>query len=47
MQPTYSPIRISGIDCEFADRMNDGIMNFTDKQIDEMVSIVNKGLYDT
>lgn len=47
MQPTYSPIRISGIDCEFADRMNDGIMNFTDKQLDEMVSIVNKGLYDT
>jgi len=45
MQPTYSPIRLSGIDCEFADRMNDGIMNFSNKEIDEIADIVNKSLY--
>lgn len=39
VQPTYNPIRIGGSDCEFADRSNDGIMNFTDSQIQEMYSI--------
>ena len=36
IKPTYNPIRIGGIDCDFADRANDGIMNFTDEQIYEM-----------
>ncbi len=36
MKPTYSPIRISGIDCEFADRVNDGTMTFTEKQLNEL-----------
>lgn len=31
--PVYNPIRIGGIDCEFADRANDGIMTFTREQI--------------
>lgn len=35
-KPIYSPIRISGIDCEFADRVNDGIMTFTEKQLNEL-----------
>lgn len=38
--PTYNPIRIGGIDCDFADRANDGIMNFTETQIEEMYHIV-------
>lgn len=39
LKPTYNPIRIGGVDCEFADRANDGIMNFTKQQIEEMYSI--------
>lgn len=40
IKPTYNPIRIGGLDCDFADRANDGIMNFTEQQIEEMYSIV-------
>lgn len=40
VKPTYSPIRIGGIDCEFADRANDNVMVFNDHQIQEMYSIV-------
>lgn len=36
IQPTYSPIRIGGIDCDFADRANDGIMTFSKEQIEQM-----------
>lgn len=32
--PTYSPIRLSGVDSEFADRMNDGIMDFCNDELD-------------
>lgn len=39
IKPTYNPIRIGGSDCEFADRSNDGIMTFTDNQINEMYSM--------
>lgn len=40
VKPTYNPIRIGGVDCEFADRANDNIMVFNDQQIQEMYSIV-------
>lgn len=40
VKPTYNPIRIGGLDCEFADRANDNIMVFNDQQIQEMYSIV-------
>jgi hypothetical protein len=40
IKPTYSPIRIGGIDSDFADRANDGIMNFTSNQIEEMHRVV-------
>jgi len=43
--PTYSPIRLSGLDCEFADRLNDGIMNFNDEEIEEICDTVNANLY--
>ena len=39
VKPTYNPIRIGGIDCEFADRANDNVMVFNDQQIEEMYSI--------
>ena len=39
IKPTYNPIRIGGIDCEFADRANDNIMTFNDKQIQDMYNI--------
>lgn len=44
--PEYSPIRLSGIDCEFADRMNDRIMTFSDDHIAKIVDIVNRNLYE-
>ena len=40
VKPTYSPIRIGGIDCDFADRANDSIMRFTQSQIEDMHRIV-------
>jgi hypothetical protein len=39
VKPTYNPIRIGGIDCEFADRANDNVMVFNDQQIHEMYNI--------
>jgi len=39
LKPNYSPIRIGGADCEFADRANDGIMTFNKQQIEEMYYI--------
>ena len=36
----YSPIRIAGLDSHLADRYNDKVMDFTDKDIDEMVSVI-------
>jgi len=32
----YNPIRIGGVDCEFADRLNHDAMKFTDEQINEI-----------
>lgn len=46
IKPEYSPIRLSGLDCEFADRMNNDVMNFTDEQINEMAAIINRNLYE-
>lgn len=45
MKPVYSPIRLTGTDCEFADRMNDGIMKFSDKQIDQMAKTINLEIF--
>jgi len=42
--PVYSPIRLAGIDCEFADRMNDGIMRLTDDQIINITNVINRDL---
>ena len=44
VQPTYSPIRIGGIDSEFADRMNDSVMDFTDFQLNMLCDKVTQRL---
>lgn len=39
VKPNYNPIRIGGLDCELADRANDGIMTFSKQQIEEMYEV--------
>lgn len=36
--PTYVPIRISGIDCEFSDNLNDKVMEFTSEDIENIIT---------
>lgn len=36
---TYNPIRIGAIDCEFADRLNDGCIKFSKQQISEIYDL--------
>lgn len=43
--PIYNPIRIPGVDADFSDRLNDGIMEFTESEIDNFVSIINLDIY--
>jgi len=45
-KPVYSPIRFGGVDSEFTDRLNDGIMNFSKDQIDHVCNVINKDIYD-
>ena len=48
--PVYSPWRLSDVDVEFSDRMNDGIMDFTDEEMKEITHIVLSAInsnYDT
>jgi hypothetical protein len=40
--PIYSPWRLSEVDVEFSNRENDGIMNFTQKELGEIISIIRK-----
>ena len=44
--PVYSPIRFGGVDSEFTDRLNDGIMTFTQDDLTHFCNIVNKDVYD-
>ena len=39
---TYSPIRACGFDSHLADRLNDGLMDFSDDQINEIYSNIAK-----
>lgn len=45
-KPIYNPIRISGVDGEFVDRLNDGIMNFSKLELDNFCNIINRDIYD-
>jgi ADP-heptose:LPS heptosyltransferase len=42
----YNPIRIGGVDCEMADRLNDGVMKFKPEQIQEIYLKVKTCLKD-
>lgn len=44
--PVYSSIRISGPDAELADRLNDGIMNFSDDEINRYINIITCDIYN-
>lgn len=39
---TFIPLRLSDIDNEFANKLNDGLMSFTNKEINEIISIVRE-----
>jgi hypothetical protein len=44
--PVYSPIRLGGVDSDFADRLNDGIMNFSDRDLEHYCQIMLRDIYD-
>lgn len=41
-RPVYTPWRLSEGDCEFADRANEGIMDFTEEEIQQMCDFIKK-----
>lgn len=45
--PLYSPWRLSDVDVEFADRTNDGIMNFDSDDMKNILEIIAKNLGTT
>jgi hypothetical protein len=42
--PVYVPWRVSEVDCEFADRANDGLMKFDDKELNNIIKIIKKNI---
>lgn len=38
--PVYSPWRLADFDCEFANRENDGIMDFSDVELDDIIESI-------
>lgn len=42
--PLYSPWRLCEGDCEFSDRMNEGLMNFTDNELSEIITKIKLGM---
>lgn len=42
--PTYNPIRVGAVDCEFADRLNDNLMDFTEEQLKTLCNNVRNHL---
>jgi hypothetical protein len=40
----YTPWRLSDVDVEFADRENNGIMDFNTEEMKDIISIVSKNL---
>lgn len=43
---TYSPIRIVGADCYFSDIENNGVMEFTEEEIKELLRTVDRDILD-
>ena len=46
VEKTYSPIRAVGFDSHLADRLNDGLMNFDDDQINQIYNKIVKDIKD-
>lgn len=44
MEPKYIPWRLSDVDCEFADRENEGLMRFSDDELKEIISMIKKNI---
>jgi hypothetical protein len=45
-KPVYSPIRLGGVDSDFTDRLNDGIMTHSKSDITRWCEIILKDIYD-
>jgi len=45
-EPTYSPIRMPGFDNDFADRLNDGIMAFSQEELEKFVNTISLDIYN-
>jgi hypothetical protein len=45
-QPVYNPIRFGGLDSDFTDRVNDGIMTFSQEELSNFCNIINRDIYD-
>jgi hypothetical protein len=45
--PEYSPWRLFDTDCEFSNRQNDGIMDFTNDELKEIIKIIKTNIADT
>lgn len=43
--PVYTPWRLSEVDCEFAERANEGIIDFTDEEIQQICEFVKKAVF--
>jgi ADP-heptose:LPS heptosyltransferase len=41
-RPTYVPIRISGIDCDFSNNLNENVMEFTDEDLERIVGEIDE-----
>jgi len=46
-EPVYSPWRLSDGDCEFADRSNEGIMDFTDEELQDICDHIKERVLGT
>jgi hypothetical protein len=44
--PIYSPIRLGGVESDFTDRLNDGIMNLTAQEINSACQSILKDVFD-
>lgn len=42
--PLYNPIRLGGVDSDFTDRLNDGIMTYTQNEFENFIKIINKDI---
>jgi len=43
----YNPIRIGGLDCQLADRSNDGVMKFDEDQLKEIFNLIGEDFKDS